>query len=263
MDKKNIRLILAYDGNRYHGWQRQNNGVTIQEVIEEKLAIMCKAPVKLISSGRTDAGVHALSQVCNFKTRSPIEPEAIKRGLNALLPNDIYVKKAGYTPHEFHARYSAISKTYEYRILNRKSPDIFLRQYVWHIRSPLDKNEMAKCLSILKGSHDFSAFKSSGSNNTNPVRSIFRADLQGPEKEDIIRVVIEADGFLRHMVRNIIGTVVEVGLGKMKLDAFREVLNSKNRQSAGIKAPAQGLFLVSVHYSDLSSFRESRTAWCT
>jgi len=122
---------------------------------------------------------------------------------------------------------------------------------------------MAKCLSILKGSHDFTAFKSSGSSNTNPVRSIYRAEIQDYEKKDILSIFIEADGFLRHMVRNIIGTVVEVGLGKMGVDGFREVLESKNRQSAGIKAPAQGLFLVRVHYSDLSSFNESSTVWCT
>ncbi len=263
VDKQNIRLILAYDGSRYHGWQRQKNGITIQEVVEEKLAVMCKTPVRLISSGRTDAGVHALNQVCNFTAPSNLDPDAIEKGLNALLPDDIHVKKAERVPNEFHARYSAISKTYEYRILNGKSPDVFLRHYLWHIRSPLDKNEMEKCLSILKGSHDFTAFKSSGSSNTNPVRSIYRAEIQCPKKNDILRISIEADGFLRHMVRNIVGTVVEAGHGKMDMNGFREVFESKNRQSAGIKAPAQGLFLVSVHYSDLSSFRESSTIWCT
>ena len=263
MDKQNIRLTLAYDGSRYHGWQRQKNGITIQEVVEEKLAVMCKAPVRLISSGRTDAGVHALNQVCNFTAPSSLDSDAIEKGLNALLPDDIHVKKAERVPDEFHARYSAIRKTYEYRILNGNSPNVFLRHYVWHIRSPLDINEMKRCLYVLKGSHDFSAFKSSGSSNTNPVRSIYRAEIQGPGKDNILRISIEADGFLRHMVRNIIGTVVEAGHGKMDMNGFREVLESKDRQSAGIKAPAQGLFLVSVHYSDLSSFRESSTVWCT
>lgn len=259
MDKKNIKLTLAYDGNRYHGWQRQKNGVSIQEAIEDKLEIMFGTPVKLIASGRTDAGVHAINQTCNFTTESGINPNAIKRGLNALLPDDIHVKEARYVPSDFHARYSATAKIYEYRILNRKAPNIFLRHYFWHIRTPLDKKEMAKCLSILKGSHDFSAFKSSGSNNINPVRSIFKADIYGPDENDILRIVFEANGFLRHMVRNIVGTVVEVGLGKMMAKDFKAVLESRDRQAAGIKAPAQGLFLVRVLYSDPPSFKESRT----
>lgn len=248
MGEKNIRLTLSYDGSQYHGWQRQENGVTIQEVVEEKLEIMFGAPVKLIASGRTDAGVHAMDQVCNFTTESNIEPDAIKRGLNSLLPDDIHVNTTDYVPGEFHARYGAISKIYEYRILNRTDPNVFLRHYLWHIRTPLDKEAMAKCLAILKGSHDFSSFKSSGSSNTNPLRSISSAELYGPDEDGILRIIIEADGFLRHMVRNIVGTVVEVGLGKMSADGFREVFESKDRQAAGIKAPAQGLFLVSVRY---------------
>lgn len=248
VDHKNIRLILAYDGSQYHGWQRQHNGITIQEVIEKKIETMVGAPVKLIASGRTDAGVHAINQVCNFKSRSSIDPEAIKRGLNSLLPDDIFVKVAEYVPSDFHARYSVNSKVYEYRILNREDPDVFLRHYLWHIRTPLNNDEMAKCLFTLKGVHDFSSFRSSGSGNTNPVRSISRAELHGPDANDILRIVIEADGFLRHMVRNIVGTVVEAGLGKINVDRFREILESKDRQLAGIKAPAQGLFLVVVRY---------------
>jgi tRNA pseudouridine38-40 synthase len=248
VNEKNIRLNLTYDGSQYHGWQRQNNGVTIQEVVEEKLETMCGGPIKLMASGRTDAGVHAMEQVCNFRTGSDIKPDAIKRGLNSLLPDDIHVNTVDEVPGEFHARYSAISKVYEYRILNRTAPNVFLRQHLWHIRIPLDKEAMARCLATLKGRHDFSSFKSSGSNNTNPIRSISRAELNGPDKDDILRIIIEADGFLRHMVRNIVGTVVEVGLGKMSTDEFGAVLESKDRQAAGIKAPAQGLFLVSVRY---------------
>ena len=245
---KNIKLILDYDGSQYHGWQRQSNGISIQEVIEEKLETMVGAPVKLFASGRTDAGVHAINQVCNFTTRSNIAPDAIKRGLNSLLPDGIHVKAAEYAPVEFHARYSARSKSYEYRILNQKDPDIFLRRYLWHISLPLDLEEMAKCLSVLKGTHDFSSFRSSGSENTNPVRTISRAELHGPDEDEILRIVIEADGFLRHMVRNIVGTVVDAGLGKIGVDRFREILASKDRRSAGVKAPAKGLFLVSVLY---------------
>jgi len=247
MDDKNTKLILAYDGSSYHGWQRQKNGVTIQSVIEEKIEIMVGEPVKLIASGRTDAGVHAINQVCNFATRSKIGLQEMKRGLNSLLPDDIFVKNAEYVPLDFHARYNVKSKTYEYRILNREDPDLFLRHYVWHIRVPLNLKEISKCLAVLTGRHDFSAFRSSGSGNLDPVRTVLRAGLNGPE-EGMLRFVIEADGFLRHMVRNIVGSVVDVGLGKTDVAGFKEILESKDRRMAGIKAPPQGLFLMNVEY---------------
>jgi len=247
MSDKNVRLILAYDGSAYHGWQRQRSGVTIQGVIEEKLQMIVGDPVKVIAAGRTDAGVHAVKQVCNFITRSSIGPEAVKRALNSLLPDDILVRDAKYAPLEFHARYNAGSKTYEYRILNREDPDVFLRNYLWHIRQPLNTKEMAKCLSLIVGTHDFSAFRSSGSGNINPVRSLSSAKLQGPQ-DGLLRFILEADGFLRHMVRNIVGTVRDAGLGKMGSDRFKEILESRDRQSAGFKAPPQGLFLMEVRY---------------
>ena len=247
MDSKNIRLSLAYDGSRYHGWQRQNNALTIQEIIEEKIEMMVCEPIKLIASGRTDAGVHAVNQVCNFKTRSNLDPGTIKKGLNGLLPDDIFVRDVAYVPFEFHSRYSAKSKVYEYRILNEEDPDVFRRNYLWYIKTPLDLKVMAKCLAHLLGRHDFSSFRSTGSGNMDPVRSILRAELHGTEK-GLLRVVIEADGFLRHMVRNIVGTVVEAGLGRISFSGFEKILESRNRRSAGIKAPPQGLFLMDVQY---------------
>lgn len=247
MDDKNIKLILSYDGTRYHGWQRQKNAVTLQEVIETKIGMMTGASVRLMASGRTDAGVHALNQVCNFVTRSSIPPDSLRNGLNSLLPNDIFIKQATYVSPHFHARYSARGKTYEYRILNRKSPDIFRRHYVWHIPRPLDIPAMTACLHHLIGSHDFSSFRSSGSGNTDPVRTILTARLNDHGEQGIC-MVIEADGFLRHMVRNIVGTLVDAGLGKMRADQFKEILLSKDRRLAGVKAPPQGLFLVDVTY---------------
>ncbi|MBK5100730.1 MAG: tRNA pseudouridine(38-40) synthase TruA [Desulfobacteraceae bacterium] len=244
---KNIRLILAYDGSHYHGWQRQKNRLTIQGIIEEKIQVMVGEPVTLIASGRTDAGVHAVNQVCNFITRSHISPESIKNGLNSLLSDDILVRDAQYVSIGFHARYDAKSKIYEYRILNRKEPDLFQRKYHWHIRGPLDTDEMAKCLTLLVGRYDFSSFRSSGSGNINPVRSLMRAELHVPE-DGLLKVIVEADGFLRHMVRNIVGTVVEVGLGKISCGRFKEIFASKDRRLAGIKAPAQGLFIMHVKY---------------
>jgi len=247
MTLRNIRLVFAYDGSRYHGWQRQNNGLTIQAVIEERLHLMTQSPVKLLASGRTDAGVHALNQVCNFKTPSQIPVDTLKRGLNALLPPDILVKEATVVPLEFHSRYRAKSKIYEYRILNRQNPDIFRRNVLWHIRFPLDVETMSECLSIIDGTHDFSAFKSSGSANTDPVRTILRNCIES-DKDGVLRIIVEGNGFLRHMVRNIVGTLVETGTGRMDLKRFAEVLESGDRRMAGKKAPPQGLFLVAVKY---------------
>jgi tRNA pseudouridine38-40 synthase len=246
-EKKNIRLILEYDGSLYHGWQRQKGVSTVQGVMEDRIQMMIKDLVKLIASGRTDAGVHALNQVCHFITRSGIDPESFKRGLNSLLPDDIIIKMAEYAPLDFHARYHAKSKTYEYRILNQEQPNTFLRNYTWHIRVKLELIEMERCLSLLKGKHDFTSFRSSGSGNMNPVREMMRAEIHGPE-EGIIRLVFEADGFLRHMVRNIVGTVFEVGRGRIGYDQFVEIFQSKDRCMAGIKAPPQGLFLKEVRY---------------
>ena len=245
---KNIRLILQYEGTNYHGWQRQKNEVTIQELIEDKLQIMTGKPVTVHSSGRTDAGVHALHQVCNFITETGIPPEAIKNGLNSLLPNDIFVKKSEYAAPEFHSRYSAKSKSYEYRILNTKDVDIFLSRYVWHIKDDLDFQEMRKCLSCIGGRHDFTAFRSSGTSNVNPVREIFRAELSDLHEDGTVRFVFEAEGFLKHMVRNIMGTIVDAGKGKITSREFQEILESKDRKRAGFKAPPEGLFLTMVWY---------------
>ncbi|MBW2709535.1 MAG: tRNA pseudouridine(38-40) synthase TruA [Deltaproteobacteria bacterium] len=247
MTLRNIRLVFAYDGTRYHGWQRQKNGLTLQAIIENRLQLMTQSPVKLLASGRTDAGVHALNQVCNFKTPSKIPIDALKRGINALLPPDIFVKEAADVPFEFHSRYWAKSKIYEYRILNRQNPDIFRRNVLWHIRFPLDVEVMSECLSIIQGTHDFSAFKSSGSANTDPVRTILRNCIETDE-DGVLRIIVEGNGFLRHMVRNIVGTLVEAGAGRMDAKRFANILESGDRQLAGKKAPAQGLFLMEVKY---------------
>jgi tRNA pseudouridine38-40 synthase len=247
MALRNIRLVVSYDGTRYHGWQRQKNGLAIQAVIEECLQLMTQFPVKLLASGRTDAGVHALNQVCNFKTPSQIPVDAFLRGLNALLPQDILIKNVADVPLEYHSRYQAKSKTYEYRILNRQNPDIFRRNALWHIRFPLQLEKMTECLSVLEGTHDFSAFKSSGSANKDPVRNILKASME-KDKDGVLRIAIEGNGFLRHMVRNIVGTLVEAGSGRMAAKRFEEVLESGDRRLAGRKAPPQGLFLMEVKY---------------
>ena len=208
---------------------------------------MVAESVTLLASGRTDAGVHALNQVCNFSTHSSIAPEVLQRGLNSLLPADIFVRRAEYASLDFHSRFSARSKIYEYRLLNRREPDVFLRSYVWHVGTELRFAEMRDCVEWLKGEHDFTSFRSSGSGNTNPIRRMMRSELRDAEVGRIL-FIFEADGFLRHMVRNIVGTVVGVGRGRIDFREFRKIVEAKDRGQAGMKAPPQGLFLREVRY---------------
>jgi tRNA pseudouridine38-40 synthase len=243
-------MVLQYDGTCYHGWQRQKGAPTIQGILEDRLRRIIGEPVTIIASGRTDAGVHALHQVCHFLTRSNLHPDSLRRGLNSLIPSDIRVEQAEYASPDFHARYSVRSKTYEYRILNRPEPDLFLRFYTWHVPFSLDLVKMEQCLSVLRGKHDFSSFKSSGSGNMNPVREMIRAELKVSE-QGLLRFAFEADGFLRHMVRNIVGTAVDVGQGRITVEDFKQILRSGDRQMAGLKAPPQGLFLTMVKYDSL------------
>ncbi|MBW2066194.1 MAG: tRNA pseudouridine(38-40) synthase TruA [Deltaproteobacteria bacterium] len=245
--KKKFKVVLAYDGTNYHGWQRQPGMITLQEALEEKIQQMTGEDVRVIVSGRTDAGVHALNQVCHFFSTTGLDPDVLKKGLNSLLPDDIFVKVVSYASPDFHARYSARSKSYEYRILNRRDPDVFLRHYSWHIPQKLEIGEMKECLSLLRGRHDFSSFRSSGSPSVSPVREMYRCEVTIVQGE-ILNFLFEANGFLRHMVRNIMGTLVEVGMGKMCYGDFQEIFQSKDRTLAGIKAPPQGLFLTEVKY---------------
>jgi tRNA pseudouridine38-40 synthase len=247
MEQKNFKMILAYDGSRYQGWQRQKAGETIQQSVEERLRVILQEPVIVIASGRTDAGVHAVGQACHFRTGSRLGVDVIRKGLNALLPEDIFVKEINQVEADFHARYSAKGKVYEYRILNREDRDPLQRHYAWHIQAPLDVAAMSECLSALEGTHDFSSFRSTGSGNTNPVRTICRVGI-GRGEGDFLRILFEADGFLRHMVRNIVGTVVEVGRGRIDLSGFEAILGARDRRRASSKAPPQGLFLMEVRY---------------
>jgi tRNA pseudouridine38-40 synthase len=248
VDRRNIKMVLAYDGTQYHGWQWQKNALTIQAIVEERIQVLTREHVTLIASGRTDTGVHALHQVCHFLSHTDMDPESIRKGLNSLLPEDILVRHAEQAPLDFHARYSVKSKTYEYRILNREQPDLFLRHYAWHVARKLDMAVMKACVFLLRGRHDFSSFKSARSDNLNPVREMIRAELHETPDSGQILFTFEADGFLRHMVRNIVGTVVEVGSGRISPDEFLKILEARDRKRAGLKAPPQGLFLTMVRY---------------
>jgi tRNA pseudouridine38-40 synthase len=245
--EQNIRLVIAYDGTGYFGWQRQLNQPTIQGTIEDKIGLMVGTPVTLIGSGRTDAGVHALNQVANFRISTTLTPAIFFKGLNSLLPEGIVIKQAEYAPPEFHARYDAKSKLYEYRVYNESLRSPFLRHYAWHIARSLDSKAMKECLDIITGPHDFSAFCSAGDEPTNPIRTMIRAALSIREKSLLV-FEFEANGFLRHMVRKIMGTIAKTGTGEMSVKEFHRILVSKDRQQAGAKAPPGGLYLKKVRY---------------
>jgi tRNA pseudouridine38-40 synthase len=244
---RNIKLTIEYDGTVYHGWQIQPGLETVQGVMQERIAQITREKVNLIGAGRTDAGVHALAQVANFLTESRIDLLALQRGLNSLLPQDIVITGSEEVDEQFHARFSARSKTYEYRILNQSYPSALLRAYAWFIPHELDLPSMKGCGTLLIGSHDFSSFRASGDESHHSVREVFRIEIER-RKDNLIIVTIEANAFLREMVRSIVGTLVDVGKGKISLEEFTQIFEARDRCKAGITAPAQGLFLTEVTY---------------
>ncbi len=254
----NIRLQIEYEGTNYAGWQIQNRGScpvvrdspkTIQETIEKVLEQVLQEKVKVIGSGRTDAGVHALAQTANFKTNSRLSPAKIQNALNGLLPDDIRIKKVNYTDNDFHSCYSARSKTYRYIILNTKVSSVFLERYSWHIPYRLDIGLMKKEAKAVIGSHDFSSFCASGSSARTRVRTIKKISVKKPFNDfNLITIDIEADGFLYNMARNIAGTLVEIGRGRFSAGSMGKILTAKDRRAAGATAAARGLFLVKVRY---------------
>jgi tRNA pseudouridine38-40 synthase len=234
---KNFKLVIEYDGTEYHGWQRQKGDATIQGTIESAIKVMTDQAVILIGSGRTDAGVHSLGQVASFRVD----------GLNSLLPPDIIIKDVEQVSDHFHARYDCKGKCYQYHILNREIPSSIHRRFVWHIRQPLRIDNMREALSCLRGRHDFSAFEATGNVRKNAVRIVSDIGLDAYEEGRLV-FRISADGFLRYMVRNIVGTLVDVGRGRLSPEAFHEIFLSKNRANASATAPPHGLFLTHVFY---------------
>lgn len=243
---RNIKLLIEYDGTNYCGWQRQPNGITIQEIMENTLFKITSEKTPIIASGRTDSGVHALGQVANFKTASKMNDISFLKAFNSLLPKDIVVKDAVTADDNFHSQHSAKSKIYRYCILNRSYPSAFDYRYSWLIRQPLDVDAMKEAAEVLIGTHDFSSFRSSSCEAKDPVRTLSRLDIE--KTEDKIFLWFEADGFLKQMARNIIGTLIYVGNGKFKPQAMKKILENRNRTSAGPTAPPQGLFLIEVKY---------------
>ncbi len=244
----NIKLVLEYEGTRYHGWQAQpgSGKPTIQETVEKAISSLTQEEVKIFSSGRTDAGVHALGHAANFHTESASPPAAWAPALNHRLPPDIRVLSSEEAAADFHARYSARGKIYKYRILNRREPTALYRDYAWHVNLRLRLRPMREAAAVLVGTHDFSAFRASGCTAKSPIRTLKRVELK--KSGDFIDIWLEAESFLQYMVRNIVGTLVEVGLGRYRPGDVERMLESRNRSESGRTAPAQGLYLVSVQY---------------
>ncbi len=245
---RNIRLTLQYDGTNYFGWQRQKNTrQTISEILEDVLKKLLQEKVKLVAAGRTDAGVHAQAQTANFLTVSALSVPRIHQALNALLPEDIRVVKTQSAALDFNSRYSAKSKTYRYLILNRRCADVFRRRYVYHYPAPkLDVNAMRRAGYLLLGSHDFLSFKRTDKTKRSTVRELQKIRIA--RKGSFIRLEVTANSFLYHMVRNIAGTLIEIGKGKLSPENLKKILQAKDRKLAGPTAPARGLCLMKVKY---------------
>lgn len=242
----NIKLTIEYDGTNYQGWQVQPNGVTVQEVLEQALEKILGVKSRLNGSGRTDAGVHALGQAANFFSSGEIDLWRLQRGLNALTPPDIVISEAVAVPDSFDARRDARSRVYQYRIWNHPWPSPFYRRYSWHIHDPLNIAAMEEAIRFLEGEHDFASFQASGCDAAHSVRKVYGNSLRRQDK--LLCYTIEATAYLRHMVRNIIGTLVEVGRGERSTQDFADLLTARDRTRAGPTAPPQGLFLMEAKY---------------
>ena len=243
---RNVKLIIEYDGTNYAGWQSQKNAPTIQDTLEASLSNILNFKVRLIGSGRTDSGVHALGQVANFKTDSNLALSSLLRGTNSLLPPDILIKRIEEGDSDFHARFSAKRRTYEYRVWNGSMLSVFHRNYSWWIRKNLEIELMQNSALHLIGRHDFSSFRGANHEEVSPEREVMKVGFRQEGSELVF--FIQANAFLRHMVRNIVGTLVEVGKKRISPDVFVNILAARDRRQAGITAPARGLFLKSVCY---------------
>ena len=243
---RTLKITLAYDGTRFVGWQRQADGQSIQGLLEDALARFEGGPVTIHGAGRTDAGVHALGQVASARVTFIHDASTLTRALNAHLPADVRVMLVEDAEEGFHARFNASAKTYRYQIRNTAVADPFDRTFTWHLPEPLSLDPMARAAALLVGTHDFDAFRSAGSEVSSSVRTVTRSEWRN--NAGLLTYEISGDGFLRHMVRAIVGTLVEIGRGWRQLDEITALLTGGTRAQAGATAPPHGLFLVSVDY---------------
>ena len=249
---KNIKITIEYDGSRYCGWQMQKNEVTIQQKLEEALERLCGEKIQVIGSGRTDSGVHARGQVANFTTKSSIPPERFSYALNSLLPPDIRVIDSEEVSMDFHARFSAVAKTYRYSIVANRYGTAIGWQYYHHVPMALDLKAMEQAIRYFIGTHDFAAFMAAGSPVKSTVRTIYHAEMV--KEQDIIHFFFTGNGFLYNMVRIMAGTLIDVGKGKIRSESIPDILASGDRVQAGPTAPPQGLTLEKVYYESVPEF---------
>jgi tRNA pseudouridine38-40 synthase len=241
-----LKLTIEYDGTAYAGWQFQPNRPTVQGAVEEALRQIARASIAVVGAGRTDAGVHALGQVASFRSEKTMTPREWVKALNAVLPPDICILSARRVHDDFHARYSARHKIYRYRILNRPERSALERSRAWHIRNPLDLAAMQEASTCLIGRHDFSSFRGPAAGTADPFCTLTRLEIRTGRA--IVRIDVQADRFLKQMVRAIVGTLAEIGLGKRPPRAMKEILKAKDRRAAGYTAPPHGLYLLKVGY---------------
>lgn len=244
---RTLKITLAYDGTRYVGWQRQENGLAVQQVVEEALQPLCgdEVPV-LMGAGRTDAGVHAIGQVASVRVAFDHAVHAVQRALNVRLPADIRVLAVEDAAPRFHARFDATGKSYRYRIATDRVPLPFDRWFVWHMPQPCDVARMQAAAAVLVGRHDFSSFQARGSAVLDGWRTLERVQVDRAGSE--IHIDVDGDGFLRHMVRIIAGTLVDIGVGQRTVESLAAVVAACDRQAAGRTAPARGLTLMRIRY---------------
>ena len=246
MTPRNLKITVEYDGVRFSGWQFQPDRRTVQDEVEKALAVLLGQKVRVRVAGRTDAGVHALGQVCSLRTDHDVTPDRLMRGLNGILPADVAIVAAEEMDDDFDPRFSARGKHYRYRLLNRVGRTSLHRNRCWHLWRPLDLHAMRAALSHLHGRHDFSAFRAADCPNRQPVKTLRQAHLR--VEPPFVEMHFEASGFLKQMVRIIVGTVVEVGQGKRSADEIPEILASGDRRRAGRTAPGGGLTMMEVMY---------------
>ncbi len=244
---RNIKVVVSYDGTDYFGFQYQPAAPTIQAELESVLSRIVKEPVTVYGSGRTDTGVHAAGQVINFRTEGTVPVDRLCLAMNSLLPVSIAALQAQEVENSFHARYSAVSRTYVYYILNREAPDALRSRFCWHVRHPLDVEAMQQGAKALVGRHDFSSFASADREQTNPIRDLQRIEVV--REGDSVVITVQANAFLRSMVRVIVGTLTEVGLGMTASSDMKSILEAADRRQAGKTAPARGLCLREVEYT--------------
>lgn len=251
MDQKlfNTRLTVAYDGTNYHGWQVQDNSLTVQQILEEQIKIILREEVRVIGSGRTDAGVHARGQIANFKHRHQMDLYRFLGSLNGLIPHDIRILKAEQVPLDFHAQHHALSKIYHYHLHLDPILDPFKRLYAYQVKCKINVEALREAAQLFLGTHDFTSFANeahAGCAAYDPVRTMKRLDIV--REEGGIRLEFEADGFLYKMVRNIVGILLEIASGKKKAEDIPLILKAKDRRRAGTSVPPHGLFLMNVMY---------------